>query len=167
MKLLRWLDQNIWQHLVNTMAADNSPGHQQLCYWLHRIMGHCFPWGLIWRICSSCVKKWRQNLGTFWCSFKMIQYVKCECRWRPVANIIQDGVIKWKHFPHYWPFVQGIPRSPVNSPHKGQWCGAFMFSLICAWINSWVNNREAGDLRRHRILYHVTVMSFQWLSARL
>ena len=21
-----------------------------------------------------------------------------------------DGVIKWKHFPHYWPFVRGIHR---------------------------------------------------------
>ena len=30
------------------------------------------------------------------------------------------GVIKWKHFPRYWPFVRGIHRSPVNSPHKGQ-----------------------------------------------
>ena len=38
---------------------------------------------------------------------------------------------------------------PVNSPHKGQWRGALMFSLICAWINDWVNNRQAGDLRRH------------------
>ena len=56
-----------------------------------------------------------------------------------------DDVIKWKHFPCYWPFVQGIHRSPVNSPHKGQWRGALMFSLICTWINSWVNNHEAGD----------------------
>ena len=38
-----------------------------------------------------------------------------------------DGVIKWKHFPRYWPFVRGIQRSPVNSPHKGQWRGALMF----------------------------------------
>ena len=33
-----------------------------------------------------------------------------------------------------------------RSPHKGQWRGALMFSLICDWINGWVNNREAGDL---------------------
>ena len=33
-----------------------------------------------------------------------------------------------------------------------------MFSLICAWINDWVNNREAGDLRRHRGHYDVNVM---------
>ena len=40
---------------------------------------------------------------------------------------IHDDVIKWKYFPCYWPFVRGIPRSPVNSPHKGQWRGALMF----------------------------------------
>ena len=38
----------------------------------------------------------------------------------------------------------GIHRSPVNSPHDGQWRGALSFSLICAWINGWVNNGEAG-----------------------
>ena len=38
-------------------------------------------------------------------------------------------------------------NSPVTGefPHKGQWRVALMFSLICAWINGWVNNREAGD----------------------
>ena len=65
-----------------------------------------------------------------------------------------DDVIKWKHFPRYWPFVRGI----TNSPHKGQWRGTLMFSLICTWINGWVINREAGDLRRHRAHYDVTVM---------
>ena len=69
-----------------------------------------------------------------------------------------DEVIKWKHFPGYWPFVQGISRSPVNSPDKGQWRGALVISLNCAWINGWVDNREAGDLRRHRVHYDVTVM---------
>ena len=46
-----------------------------------------------------------------------------------------------------------------NSSHKGQWRGALMFSLICVWINGWVNSREAGDLRRYRAHYDVTVMS--------
>ena len=49
------------------------------------------------------------------------------------------------NFPRYWPFVRGIHRPPVNSPHKGQWRGALMLSLICAWMNGWVNTREAGD----------------------
>ena len=72
------------------------------------------------------------------------------------VDMINDDVTKWKHFPRYWPFVRGIHRSPVNSPHKGQ--EALMFSLICARINGWVNNREAGDLRRHRAHYDVIVM---------
>ena len=70
-----------------------------------------------------------------------------------------NDVIKWKHFPRYWPFVRGIHWSPVNSLHKGQWYWALMFSLICAWINGWVNNRDAGDLRRHRGHYDVRVMN--------
>ena len=70
-----------------------------------------------------------------------------------------DDVIKWKHFRRCWPFVRGIHRSPANSPHKGQWRGALMFSLICAWMNRWVKNREAGDLRRHRAHYDVTAMN--------
>ena len=47
---------------------------------------------------------------------------------------------------------------PVNSPHKGQWRGALMFSVICAWINDRVTNREAGDLRRRHGHYDVNVM---------
>ena len=35
-------------------------------------------------------------------------------------GLYHDDVIKWKHFPRYWPFVRRIHRSPVNSPHKGQ-----------------------------------------------
>ena len=69
-----------------------------------------------------------------------------------------DDVIKWKHFPRYFPFVRGIHRSPVNSPHKGQWRGVLMLYLICAGINGWVNNREAGDMRRHQAHNDVTVM---------
>ena len=67
--------------------------------------------------------------------------------------IPQDDVIKWKHFQRYWPFVRGIQRSSVNFPHKGQWRGALVFSTICACINGWVNNGEAGDFRRHRAHY--------------
>ena len=67
-------------------------------------------------------------------------------------------VIKWRHFPRYWPFMRRIYRSPVNSPHKGQWRGALMFSLIYAWINRWVNKGEAGDLRRFRAHYDGIVM---------
>ena len=53
----------------------------------------------------------------------------------------------------------------VNSPHKGQWRGALMFSMVCALINSWVNNREVGDLRRHRTHYDVIVMSIFYCNS--
>ena len=51
-------------------------------------------------------------------------------------------------------------NSPITGefPHKGQWRGALMFSLIRAWTNGWANYRDAGDLRRHRDHYDVTVM---------
>ena len=75
----------------------------------------------------------------------------------PVDALSHDDVIKLKHFPRYWPFVREIHRSPVNSPHNGQWRGASMFSFICPWINGWVNNRDAGDLRRHDAHYDVIV----------
>ena len=67
-------------------------------------------------------------------------------------------VIKWKHFPRCWPFARGIHRSPVNSPHKGRWRGALMFSLICNWINGWVSHRETGDLKQHHAHYDVIIM---------
>ena len=82
----------------------------------------------------------------------------CMIQYNVTAICDRDEVIKWKHFPHYWPFVRGIHRSPVNSSHKGQWRGALMFSLICVWINGWVNNREAGDLRHCCAHYGVIVM---------
>ena len=68
-----------------------------------------------------------------------------------------DDVNNWKHFPCYWTFVQpSILIKPVNSPHKGQWRGCFLWSA--PWINGWLSNREAGDLRRHRVHYDVNVM---------
>ena len=47
-------------------------------------------------------------------------------------------------------------RSPVNSPHKGQWRGALMFSLICARINGWVNNGEETPSRQLGRHWNVT-----------
>ena len=75
------------------------------------------------------------------------------------SSRVNDRVIKWKHAPCYWPFVRGIHWSPVYSPHKGQWRGALIF-FICAWINGWISNREADDLRRHRTHYDVTAMCY-------
>ena len=80
--------------------------------------------------------------------------VICILKW-----VSHDDVIKWKHFPRYWPFVRGftgprwIPRTKASDAEL--WC-----FLICVWINAWVNNREAGDLRQYHVHYDVTVMIY-------
>ena len=66
---------------------------------------------------EKCVWKSLQNVDHF------VQVAMNKC---PVY-IFHDDVIKWKHFLRYWPFVRGIHRSLVNSPHKGQWRGVWCF----------------------------------------
>ena len=78
----------------------------------------------------------------WWPSLLSCKMSKYEIRTRGIRR--HDDVIKWKHFPRYWPFVRGIHRWPVNSPHKGQWRGALMLSLISASINGWVNYRDVA-----------------------
>ena len=103
--------------------------------------------------------KWKSTFSkTEICEAKKWTHSKRKGLWH-------DDIIKWKHFPHYWPFVQGIHRSPVNSQWcwaliNSQWCWALIFSLI----NGWVNNHEADDLRCHRAHYDVTVMDRHFLS---
>ena len=69
--------------------------------------------------------------------------------------------------------VTGHLCGEFTSSHTGQWRGALMFSLICAWTNGWVNNRNADDLRRHRAHNDVIVMTlyvydrlFIWVTIR-
>ena len=102
--------------------------------WLLVSPGHRQPWYWLCRMNLICL---------------------CLPRGKTTAH---DDVIKWKHFPRYWPFVRGIHRSPANSFHKGQGRRALMFSMIYVWTNGCANNRDAGDLRRHRAYYDVIVM---------
>ena len=72
----------------------------------------------------------------------------------PSSPVNHDDAIKWKDFPRYWPFVLGIHRSPMNSPHKGQWRGALMF-----FFNQQLSkNGDADELRRHTAHDDVIVM---------
>ena len=97
--------------------------------------------------------------------------VSCWCciyaQWKVTWVLFENTRLKntwWRHqletFSALLAIMRGIHRSPVNSPHKDQWCGALMFSLICVWINGWVNNREAGNLRRYRAYYDVSLTNF-------
>ena len=109
--------------------------------------------------CLKCTASQRNNISIIYGSLDMVR--RCYNPIRPTVSQCSlqthDDVIKWKHFPRYWPFVRGIHRSSVSSPHKGQWRGALMFSVIWAWISG-LNNREVGDLRRQRAHYDVIVM---------
>ena len=110
------------------------------------------PWNCAWsRWPLGLILSGKNAVRNYWyiCVEEQLPYIA------PVLACLSgmsshDDVIKWIHFPRYLPFVGGIHWSPVNSPYKGQWRGALMFSLIWAWTNGLVNNRDAGDLRRHR-----------------
>ena len=98
-----------------------------------------------------------KRLCTTWLYCNLLRYWFCYTEWST-----HDDVIKWKHFPRDWPFVWGIHRSRWIPHTKASDAELFMFTLICVWINGWVNNREAGDLRRYRGHYDVIVMQFAW-----
>ena len=117
------------------MRSMASPGHSSLCSPPHGLMASPTP----------C----------------------CQFHGWPTINTLrprQNGRPWWHHqmetFSALLAICAGNSPVPVNSPHKGQWRGALMFTLICARINGWVNNREAGDLRRYRAHYDVIVMTF-------
>ena len=70
----------------------------------------------------------------------------------------------WRHQMEIFSALLAIcaGNSPITGlfPHKAQWRGLLMFSLICAWIKGWVNNGDAGELTRHGAQYDVNVISF-------
>ena len=88
----------------------------------------------------------------------MALFVSTGYRWISFTK----GQSWWRHqmetFSALLAICAGNSPASGKSPHKGQWRGALMFSLICAWINGWGNNDEGGDLRRHRAHYDVIVM---------
>ena len=95
------------------------------------------------------------------CMWKLLHLSMARSRISYVGENVP--ISPWRHqikdFPRYWPFVREIHRSPLDSPHKGQWRGALMFSLIWTnWSNSWANNRDVADLRQHRPHHDVAVV---------
>ena len=142
-----------WRKLVIILAK-----HDDKIIHIYDVSNICFTWfymDSIGKMFVSLVNSTGALVATpviFICGTKTYKY---------------DDVIKWEINLRYWPFVRGIHRSPVNCPHTGQWRGALMFSLTCAWINGWVDNRKAGDLRRNRAHYDVIVMNMSRLILRL
>ena len=90
------------------------------------------------------IAMWRFTNLWIWNSFTNTQFT-----WD--SNMDKKHPPWWRHQMETFPALLAICAG--NSP----WRGALMFSLIVAQINGWVNNREAGDLRRHRANYDVIV----------
>ena len=126
--------------------------------------------------CGIClqVHPEREMWATERCSIISVGSVFAECRkvvsdfdqYRKDCEFDACGCVAkftwWCHqmetFSALLAFCGGIHWLPVNSLHKCQWRRALMFSLIFTWINGWVNNGEAGDLRCLLAHYDVTVM---------
>ena len=161
-----------WDHALTGSISQQIGVHEaSLCVLLaleHKInfLCWCFPHG-VFSMCLAvlyrCVIFHHTNFG-FMCicfEFTLLSNTQrtqngsnsshrehknvLNAHWRQfsVMFLTHDDVIKWKHFPRYWPFVRGIHLSPVNSPHKGQWHGALMLSLICA-LNKRLNKQSWG-----------------------
>ena len=133
MLILSWLDHQVidlsMEMSINYSLPANASGNIT-CHWRSYFLT------------SPIVVKWTKPPYWPWSQVYVIPRIL------RVRVLSHEDVIKWKHFPLHWPFMTGIHRSPMNSPHKGQWRGTLMFSLICAWINGWGNNSETSDLRR-------------------
>ena len=83
------------------------------------------------------------------------QHAGYRCGWRRVSMITSSNGNGLRVTGPYWPLL-------VDSPHKGPVTRAFMFSLMFVQTNVQTNRRDAGDLRRHRAHYGVTVMSLKF-----
>ena len=111
-----WYSHTVWIHTV-VKGTDDKPLfmivylYQYVCAYIlvcmYALVCLCLVWVNLWK------------------------YLICFFFIPPIYKV-HDDVIQLKHFPRYWPFVREIHRSPVNFPHKGQWRGALMFSLIYA-----------------------------------
>ena len=166
-----WLDDNVNTNCAHSIPKVLIPCRIGVMNALTEISNFLLYSLYLYNAVASFGDKWLHlSLSLYICSLCAFQSHNFVALFNPGMSVhapfirsspqINDDVIKWKHFPRYWPFVGGSHRSPVNSPHKGQWRGALMFSLICTRINGWVNTGEAGDLRRHRAHYDVIVI--QW-----
>ena len=161
---LDWMQdviKNVLHKFVPKGATDNIPALFQsmaLCWPSDKPLSEPMMVSLLTHICAT-LSQWVNLVNT---SGFSNQY-----QWYP--SIVDDTrgssflcISWWRHqmetFSALLALCAGNSPVPGEFPHKGQWRGALMYSLICTWINDWVNTREAGDLRRYRGHYDVIVI---------
>ena len=96
------------------------------------------------------LKKWTLFCSWFLTWFLILDlWFHCDIPW-------------WRHQMETFSALLAIcaGNSPVTGEFPAQRPVTRSFDVFCAWINGWVNNLEANDLRRYRAHYDVTVM--QW-----
>ena len=100
---------------------------------------------------SNCI--WFSKMPWNSCGFTIIHYISMHRGWSLYMPLATDWLMMTSSngniFRVTGPWLG--ESTGHRSPYKGQWCGALMYSLICAWTNGWVNNRDAGDLRGYRV----------------
>ena len=135
----------------------NAQGHQHQQCWLNL---HC-----IWPVSNRNITFWENNFrkrNSIFLNYPVLRDNPVTASIWSLHSSLPEPRSWWRHQMETCSASLAIcaGNSPVTGEfaHKGQWRGAFTFSLICTWINGWVNNREAGDLRRHRAHYDVTVL---------
>ena len=105
----------------------------------------------------TCQRWWRLMTGRV---AYYLPYIVCKLGM--IAHIHSLIDKKWGHhqmetFSALLALVRGIHRWIIFT--KASDAELWWVFFICAWIDSFVNNRKAGDLRRHRVQYDVTVMT--------
>ena len=150
----------LYRIIFNRVSIELRWWHYFQCSWSNFLQVH------ITLVQTETETKMLTSDETFKCLF-FNENIRCnlgfEFHWS-LPQEVQGNMAAswWRHqmetFSALLALCAGISPVLVNSPHKGQWRGTLMFSLICAWINDWANNREAGDLRRHRDHHDVNVM---------
>ena len=153
-----------WCSIFSSASIASSAIHEMLM-WLQQVT-LADPCHLPWPLVIGCGCPAGSGYWSLWSSYGRRSEVLAGCWgqfcicWCP--DVLQmpgiGSVIK--HFLCYWPFVRGIYRSPVDSPPKGQWHWALMFSLMCAWTTGWTNSRDAGDLQCHGAHYDINNVLF-------
>ena len=112
---------------------------------------------LYYRSSYTCMMR---LMDTIDCAAEYTHTMHTETSWRS-----HDDVMNWKHFLRYWPFVRGIHRSPMDSPSQRPVTRNFDVFFDLRPKRGCASNRDAGDLRRHRAHYDVTVMTSLWKIA--
>ena len=101
---------------------------------------------LFWKVCIVMI---RREIKWWWCN---------QPRWYIVPPAMPQAKAWWRHqmetFSALLALCAGIHQSPVNSPQKRPVTRSLIYFLWSApWLYGRVNNRDAGDLRRHHAHY--------------